>query len=555
MMLPRELIVKINKILYLFVLPIVAAFFTNCDAANTEKKEENVSTENDVREIISENEVVARDYTRVLKSDLLLKIKSVQNKKNRGIQEDETSDFVTVQAEEELFDFYMNMPDELKIGFEEACANDDVKVEYHYLTTIELENRADLTSDYIQAKIAEGEMLKEIEKNFFEDDLILTAKENGTETEADISLMELYNDGSKSRSKKASIKDYLSYRKLGDSRAVLADNEVKVNAASFIHFLALLNCQDEIMEISDLLDKNIDVKKIQNYHKKLNSMITRSSSSGGSYYSNYLITDDEIEKGILKTGQIICRVSKLKNKGCIYGRYDHAGLIDLRKWITDGGKINAYNTTLFVFSAYPETSKGDLQGDRMPEHLGYPSFEPLKNFTNGEEIAILEPIGTSDSEMEKAVAYTINKYNDKEGNNNFKYNLTKNIYCSYMPYAGYKSIGIDLNSDVKNQYPALESFVWLNALCLFPVHAIIRGCVGQIITPDDIYNSSANQYGYKWFRVWVPTGYWKWKQTGKWWEWWKGKWEWTSTGGFYVWNYGRAKIYSKKTNVVLRRKQ
>lgn len=155
---------KRNEILYLFILLVVAVFFTNCDAANTEKKEENVSAENDVREIISGNEVVTRDYTRVLKSDLLLKIKSAQNKKSRGIQEDETSDFVTVQAEEELFDFYMNMPDELKIGFEEACANDDVKIEYHYLTTIELENQADLTSDYIQAKIAEGEMLKEIEK-------------------------------------------------------------------------------------------------------------------------------------------------------------------------------------------------------------------------------------------------------------------------------------------------------------------------------------------------------------------------------------------------------
>ena len=257
----------------------------------------------------------------------------------------------------------------------------------------------------------------------------------------------------------------------------------------------------------------------------------------------------------MKTGQIICRVSKLKSKGCIYGTYDHAGLIDLRGKKMADGKINATNSTNFVFSAYPKTSKGDLQGDRMPEHLGYPSFEPLKNFTNGEKIAILEPIRTSETEMERAVAYTVNKYNDKEDDDNFKYDLTKNIYCSYMPYAGYKSIGIDLNSDVKNQYPALQSFVWLDALLLFPAHAIIRGCVGRIITPDDIYDSSSDQYGYAWFRVWVPTGYWRWEKTGKWWEWWKGKWEWTSTGGFYMWNYGRTKIYNKKTNVVIWRRQ
>ena len=540
------------KALCLSVLSATVVLFAGCDAANTEKKE-NVSEKNDVREIISENEVVTRDYKRVLENDLLTKIKSAQSRRSRGIQEDETSDFVTVQAEEELLDFYMSMPDELKIGFEEACANDDVKVEYHYLTTLELKNQDDLTSDYIQAKIAEGEMLKEIEKKFFEEELILTANES-VDAKADLSMMELYND-SNSRSTKLNIKKYLSYRKSGDSRATLANNEVKVNAASFVHFLALLNYQDEVMEISDLLDKNIDIKKIQNYHKKLNSMATRSSSSSGSYYSNNLITDEEIKDGKLKTGQIICRVSKLKSKGCIYGTYDHAGLIDLRGKKMADGKINATNSTSFVFSAYPKTSKGDLQGDRMPEHLGYPSFEPLKNFTNGERIAILEPIRTSETEMERAVAYTVNKYNDKEDDDNFKYDLTKNIYCSYMPYAGYKSIGIDLNSDVKNQYPALQSFVWLDALLLFPAHAIIRGCVGRIITPDDIYDSSSDQYGYAWFRVWVPTGYWRWEKTGKWWEWWKGKWEWTSTGGFYMWNYGRTKIYNKKTNVVIWRRQ
>lgn len=540
------------KVLCLSVLSAAVILFAGCDAANTEKKE-NVSEKNDVREIISENEVVTRDYKRVLENDLLTKIKSAQSRRSRGIQEDETSDFVTVQAEEELLDFYMSMPDELKIGFEEACANDDVKVEYHYLTTLKLKNQDDLTSDYIQAKIAEGEMLKEIEKKFFEEELILTANES-VDAEADLSMMELYND-SNSRSTKLNIKKYLSYRKSGNSRATLANNEVKVNAASFVHFLALLNYQDEVMEISDLLDKNIDIKKIQNYHKKLNSMVTRSSSSSGSYYSNNLITDEEIKDGKLKTGQIICRVSKLKSKGCIYGTYDHAGLIDLRGKKMADGKINATNSTSFVFSAYPKTSKGDLQGDRMPEHLGYPSFEPLKNFTNGEKIAILEPIRTSETEMERAVAYTVNKYNDKEDDDNFKYDLTKNIYCSYMPYAGYKSIGIDLNSDVKNQYPALQSFVWLDALLLFPAHAIIRGCVGRIITPDDIYDSSSDQYGYAWFRVWVPTGYWRWEKTGKWWEWWKGKWEWTSTGGFYMWNYGRTKIYNKKTNVVIWRRQ
>lgn len=536
------------------VLLMMSAFFISCDMTSSQKEEENSLMTGDVREIVPENQVVVRDYTRVLNTDLLAKIKSAQTRRSRGMQEDETSDFVTLQAEEELLDFYTEMPEELKIGFEEACANDDVKIEYHYLTTVELENQTDLTSDYIQAKIAEGEMLKEIENNFMEEDLILTANED-VDVEKDLSVMELYND-SNSRNKRINIKKYLSYRKPENSRSALASNEVKVNAASVVHFLALLNYQDEVMEIAKLLDKDIDIKKIRNYHKKLNSMTSRSSSSSGSYYDNDLITDDEIKNKLLKTGQIICRVSKLKSKGCIYGTYDHAGLIDLRNWITDKGEITADNSTLCVFSAYPTTSKGDLQGDRMPEHLGYPSFEPLKNFTNGEKIAILEPLETSDSEMETAVAYTINKYDDKEDDINFMYSFPGNIYCSYMPYAGYKSIGINLNSDVKNQYPTLDCFrVWLDLLTGFPVYSIARACAGTIITPDDIYNSSSDQKGYAWFRVWVPTGYWSWKQTGKWWEWWKGKWKWTSTGGFYAWNYGITKIYSKETKVVTWRKQ
>ncbi|MBQ2125152.1 MAG: hypothetical protein II196_05085, partial [Spirochaetales bacterium] len=493
-----------------FKLPILlmmSAFFISCDMTSSQKEEENSLMTGDVREIVPENQVVVRDYTRVLNTDLLAKIKSAQTRRSRGMQEDETSDFVTLQAEEELLDFYTEMPEELKIGFEEACANDDVKIEYHYLTTVELENQTDLTSDYIQAKIAEGEMLKEIENNFMEEDLILTANED-VDVEKDLSVMELYND-SNSRNKRINIKKYLSYRKPENSRSALASNEVKVNAASVVHFLALLNYQDEVMEIAKLLDKDIDIKKIRNYHKKLNSMTSRSSSSSGSYYDNDLITDDEIKNKLLKTGQIICRVSKLKSKGCIYGTYDHAGLIDLRNWITDKGEITADNSTLCVFSAYPTTSKGDLQGDRMPEHLGYPSFEPLKNFTNGEKIAILEPLETSDSEMETAVAYTINKYDDKEDDINFMYSFPGNIYCSYMPYAGYKSIGINLNSDVKNQYPTLDCFrVWLDLLTGFPVYSIARACAGTIITPDDIYNSSSDQKGYAWFRVWVPTGYW-----------------------------------------------
>ena len=236
---------KKKSILSLSILLMMSAFFIGCDMTSSQKEEENSLMTDDIREIVPENQVVVRDYTRVLNTDLLTKIKSAQTRRSRGMQEDETSDFVTLQAEEEL---------------------------------------------------------------------ILTANES-VDAEEDLSMMELYNDSS-SRNKRINIKKYLSYRKAESSRSVLANNEVKVNAASVVRFLALLNYQDEVMEIAKLLDKDIDIRKIKNYHKKLNS--------------------------------------------------------------------------------------------------------------------------------------------------------------------------------------------------------ISRACAGTIITPDDIYNSSSDQYGYAWFRVWVPTGYWSWQQTGKW---------------------------------------
>ena len=236
---------KKKSILSLSILLMMSAFFIGCDMTSSQKEEENSLMTDDIREIVPENQVVVRDYTRVLNTDLLTKIKSAQTRRSRGMQEDETSDFVTLQAEEEL---------------------------------------------------------------------ILTANES-VDAEEDLSMMELYNDSS-SRNKRINIKKYLSYRKAESSRSALANNEVKVNAASVVHFLALLNYQDEVMEIAKLLDKDIDIRKIKNYHKKLNS--------------------------------------------------------------------------------------------------------------------------------------------------------------------------------------------------------ISRACAGTIITPDDIYNSSSDQYGYAWFRVWVPTGYWSWQQTGKW---------------------------------------
>lgn len=534
---------------------------SSCNPDPAPQSKESSTEASEIQKIIKENHVVTRDHKRILEGDLLSKIQSAQKRRNRTNPEDETGDFVAIQAENQLLDFYLDMPEEVRIGFEQACEEGAVKVEYHYLTATELEQPGDRTSDYIQTKVAEGEMLKEIEEHLLQEELILTDLSQG-ET-LDITPMELYNE-SGSRSGGIQLKKYFSYRKAKDTRSSLGNNEIKINAAVFAQLLALLNYQAEVSEIAKLFGKQVQIEKIQTYHeymkKGIKNTLSRSKSSDHEYYSTYLISNDEIKKGVLKTGQFLCRSAKVKKKGSIYGIYDHAGLIDLRRHTKLSGEIIATNDSPIVLSAYPKSSKGSLLGDRMPEKLGYPSFEPLKNFTQGHRIALLEPF-VSQNRMTEATAYAVATFNKC----NLEYNLPLGPYCSFMPYVAYRHIGINLNSDVKNQSPAVLyaiPFLMETGISLFagvPLADGINGILlailtGQIITPDDIYHSSYDQYGYDWFQVWVPTGYWKWQGTGNgWWEWWKGYWKWESTGGFHMWRYGWTKIYKKQSRVVLQR--
>ena len=75
------------------VLLMMSAFFISCDMTSSQKEEENSLMTDDIREIVPENQVVVRDYTRVLNTDLLTKIKSAQTRRSRSTQDDETADF------------------------------------------------------------------------------------------------------------------------------------------------------------------------------------------------------------------------------------------------------------------------------------------------------------------------------------------------------------------------------------------------------------------------------------------------------------------------------
>jgi len=412
------------------------------------------------------------------------------------------ADFVSLEAENQLIDFYDAMPEELKKGFEKACEDGVAKVEYNHITTTALTNMSDMTSDFIQTKIAEGEMLSEIDKNFQDEEVIVTDKSEGEKVE---NILELYNDGGSSR---GILKEFISYKKYDNTRSLLGDKDVKMKASQLATVMAMLNYKDEVSNIASMFDKKIDLKKIEKYHnlinKRVNELKTRGSSSDGEYHSNSLIKDGEIkqtiDRSILKNGHIILRTAKIKNKGCIWGTYDHGGIIDLRRY-TVNNNIVADIKSYIVLSAYPKSSEGSLKGDRMPEKLGYPSFEPLMNFTQGEKVVLMEPL--QKWTMYGAMDYAVRTYNkcDKE------YDLFRGSYCSYMPYAGYKNMGVDLNSDPQSRYPELNSVIFIDFLLPYS-GTWIRKLFGTVIVPDDIYNSKDDQYGYEWFQVWIPSGYW-----------------------------------------------
>ena len=65
---------KKKSILSLSILLMMSAFFIGCDVTSSQKEEENSLMTDDIREIVPENQVVVRDYTRVLNTDLLTKM-------------------------------------------------------------------------------------------------------------------------------------------------------------------------------------------------------------------------------------------------------------------------------------------------------------------------------------------------------------------------------------------------------------------------------------------------------------------------------------------------
>ena len=252
----------------------------------------------------------------------------------------------------------------------------------------------------------------------------------------------------------------------------------------------------------------------------------RSASSGAGFYDNSLISDEEIQKAvdksILKAGQIVLRRGKLKNDYCFYGTFDHAGIVDLRDYTSSDKNITASLWSKTVLSSYPDWMKDSMPGDRCPEKVGYPSFEPIINFSQGKRFVLLEPIDTS--KMESATDYVVSRKNKC----NTKYNFT-DAYCSYMPYYGYKNIGIDLNSDANNNLT-----------------------YGKIITPDDLHGSINDRYGFGWYEVWIPMYGLRWFKVNKWWRW---ELRIVQTGRIKIWNYGSKKIFSKSTVKVLDKEQ
>jgi len=177
------------------------------------------------------------------------------------------ADFVSLEAENQLIDFYDAMPEELKKGFEKACEDGVAKVEYNHITTTALTNMSDMTSDFIQTKIAEGEMLSEIDKNFQDEEVIVTDKSEGEKVE---NILELYNDGGSSR---VILKEFISYKKYDNTRSLLGDKDVKMKASQLATVMAMLNYKDEVANIASMFDKKIDLKKIEKYH----NLITRMS--------------------------------------------------------------------------------------------------------------------------------------------------------------------------------------------------------------------------------------------------------------------------------------
>jgi hypothetical protein len=193
------------------------------------------------------------------------------------------------------------------------------------------------------------------------------------------------------------------------------------------------------------------------------------ASLGGAAYSTALYTN---LGATLQDGDVL--VMSRTGSAYISGTYNHAGIFSINAY---RNSTNRNDGIRCVYTAQPTASK-DFDSSLRPDRPGYACLDTISLYTLQNKAAVIRPRSYTEAKAETAVKHAKEVFYDKniyywlpvnEALNigNTSHNDTFDAYCSKVVWHAWKKAGVDL--DAKN-------------------------FVGNLIAPDELYDSSYNWY-------------------------------------------------------------
>ena len=256
-----------------------------------------------------------------------------------------------------------------------------------------------------------------------------------------------------------------------------------INADVVILKLGKENDWEGLQEVLSYINMKEDYNNLKTEFSELylyenNTSRSLSRSSGDKYKENALMKDVGKQ---LKNGEII--ITNSASKAFILGDWMHAGIFSEKNFINKGGNDGVH----CVYTAQPD-DYDNFPENMKPDNPGYACMDTIYMYTKQHKFCTLVPKAWSSDIAEKAVKYAKEEFYDKEPEYNLpwwemllpvlntSHDLTSsNVYCSKVAYSAWASQGVNLDSNT---------------------------FAGNLVSPDDLHDSTISRYGS--FTICIP---------------------------------------------------
>ena len=256
-----------------------------------------------------------------------------------------------------------------------------------------------------------------------------------------------------------------------------------INADVVILKLGKENDWEGLQEVLSYINMKEDYNNLKTEFSELylyenNTSRSLSRSSGDKYKENALM--DDVGKR-LKDGEVI--ITNSSSKAFILGDWMHAGIFSAEKYNSLGKNDGVH----CVYTAQPD-EYDSFPEDMKPDNPGYTCMDTIFMYTRQHKFCTLLPKAWSKDKAEKAVLYAKEKFYDNKAEYNLpwwemlipalntSHDLTSsNVYCSKVAYSAWASQGVNLDSNT---------------------------FAGNLVSPDDLHDSTISRYGS--FTICIP---------------------------------------------------